>query len=71
MMAFDKNGNIFVTDVNNHRIQKVILTRNSCGMYIFMSEVNKHFVLIPKNILFDFDVEMSPKNQMYISILIE
>jgi len=66
MMAFDKNGNIFVTDVNNHRIQKVILTRNSCGMYIFMSEVNKHFVLILKNILFDFDVEMPPKNQMYI-----
>ena len=43
-MAFDKNGNIFVTDLSNHRIQKVILTRNLCGMYIFISEMNRHVV---------------------------
>ena len=34
MMAFDKDGNILVADVDNHRIQKFLLTRNSCGMYI-------------------------------------
>jgi hypothetical protein len=33
-MAFDKNGNIFVTDFNNHRIQKFILDINSCGMSV-------------------------------------
>ncbi len=34
MMAFDTDGNILVTDVNNRRIQKFLLIRNSCGMYI-------------------------------------
>ncbi|CAF1494913.1 unnamed protein product [Rotaria sp. Silwood1] len=33
-MAFDTTGNIFVSDFNNHRIQKFQLTRNSCGMSI-------------------------------------
>ena len=34
-IAFDSDGNIFVTDVGNHRIQKIILTQNSCGTYNF------------------------------------
>ncbi|CAF0758658.1 unnamed protein product [Adineta ricciae] len=29
-MAFDSNGNIFVTDVRNHRIQKFDLIQNDC-----------------------------------------
>lgn len=32
-MAFDKDGHIFVTDFNNHRIEKFILIQNSCSMY--------------------------------------
>ena len=30
-MAFDSYGNIFVTDSNNNRVQKFILSFNSCG----------------------------------------
>lgn len=30
-MAFDREGNIFVTDFNNHQIQKFLITINSCG----------------------------------------
>ncbi|CAF1297232.1 unnamed protein product [Rotaria sp. Silwood1] len=33
-MAFDTAGNIFVSDFNNHRIQKFQLIKNSCGMSI-------------------------------------
>jgi DNA-binding beta-propeller fold protein YncE len=32
-MAFDSYGNIFVTDVDNSRIQKFVLAAHSCGMY--------------------------------------
>ncbi len=32
-MAFDSYGNIFVTDVDNSRIQKFLLAINSCGTY--------------------------------------
>ena len=32
-MAFDSYGNIFVTDRSNTRIQKFLLSRNSCGKY--------------------------------------
>ena len=35
-MAFDSNGNILVIDVNNHRIQKFNLARNSCGKCIHL-----------------------------------
>jgi hypothetical protein len=30
-LSFDSYGNIFVTDMNNNRIQKFILASNSCG----------------------------------------
>ena len=30
-MGFDSYGNIFVTDTNNHRVQKFVLSFNSCG----------------------------------------
>jgi DNA-binding beta-propeller fold protein YncE len=33
-MAFDNNGNIFVTDFNNNRIQKFLLDTNKCGKSI-------------------------------------
>jgi len=33
MMAFDREGNIFITDFNNNRIQKFPIIVNSCGMY--------------------------------------
>jgi len=45
MMFFDTNGNIFVTDVGNHRIQKFVLARNSCGMYAFSFKNNQIFCL--------------------------
>ena len=32
-LAFDSYGNIFVSDDENHRIQKFILTLNSCGEF--------------------------------------
>lgn len=32
-MAFDSYGNIFVVDVNNNRIQKFVLSTNSCSKY--------------------------------------
>jgi hypothetical protein len=32
-MAFDSYGNIFVTDLDNNRIQKFVLAAHSCGMY--------------------------------------
>ena len=31
-MGFDHSGNIFVTDRNNSRLQKFLLSNNSCGM---------------------------------------
>ena len=30
-MSFDREGNLFVTDQNNDRIQKFVLSINSCG----------------------------------------
>lgn len=32
-MVFDSNGNIFVTDGINYRIQKFVLAVDSCGPY--------------------------------------
>jgi len=32
-MAFDSDGNIFVTDASNNRVQKFILNNNVCGKY--------------------------------------
>jgi len=39
-MAFDTVGNIFVTDYNNHRIQKFNLINSTCqGMFIFQMRI--------------------------------
>jgi len=35
-LSFDSYGNMFVSDEPNHRIQKFILTRNSCGTYVYL-----------------------------------
>jgi hypothetical protein len=32
-LSFDSYGNIFVTDMNNNRVQKFVLTTNSSGKY--------------------------------------
>jgi hypothetical protein len=32
-LSFDSYGNIFVTDYNNHRVQKFLLSTNSCSKY--------------------------------------
>ncbi len=32
-LSFDSYGSMFVTDLNNNRIQKFVLSTNSCGMY--------------------------------------
>jgi hypothetical protein len=37
-MAFDKYGNILVTDSSNHRVQKFMLAENSCGTYIYLEK---------------------------------
>ena len=31
MMSFDSEGNLFVADTTNHRIQKFLLSNNTCG----------------------------------------
>jgi hypothetical protein len=33
-MVFDPDGNMLVTDFNNHRIQKFMLIKNRCGMLV-------------------------------------
>ncbi len=33
-LSFDSSGNIFVTDTGNQRIQKFVLSTNSCCKYI-------------------------------------
>jgi hypothetical protein len=51
-LSFDSYGNMFVTDTSNNRIQKFILSTNSCGKYInirFSSEL-KLFNLISLNL---------------------
>jgi hypothetical protein len=37
-LSFDSYGNIFVTDRDNHRVQKFILSTNSCSKYLKMFE---------------------------------
>ena len=36
-LSFDSDGNIFVADGTNHRIQKFLLSTNSCSKYFHMS----------------------------------
>ena len=36
-LSFDSDGNIFVADGTNHRIQKFILSTNSCSKYFHTS----------------------------------
>jgi hypothetical protein len=40
-LAFDSYGNIFVTDDDNNRIQKFILSSNSCGKFVQVSRRNR------------------------------
>ena len=39
-MAFDSQGNIYVADSGNNRIQKFALTNNTCGTYHYISHSN-------------------------------
>jgi hypothetical protein len=52
ILSFDSYGNMFVSDSNNNRIQKFILSTNSCGKYMnihFSSEL-KLFNFISLNL---------------------
>ena len=40
-MAFDSYGNIFVIDTSNNRVQKFIVSRNSCSKYCHIYSNNK------------------------------
>ncbi|CAF0763322.1 unnamed protein product [Adineta steineri] len=51
-IAFDSSGNIFVTDDDNHRVQKFTLKSNSCGkfqhVYFVLVEESQHMCIFFK-----------------------
>ena len=52
-LAFDRHGSLYVSDTENHRIQKFSVATNSCGKYDFINDIEEP-VLTHANIVMVF-----------------